>query len=118
MGECQFTRELRLLSPTHFTFVFENAIPTSSSAFTLLARHNKQDNPRLGITIAKKRVRMAHDRNRLKRVIRESFRLHQHQLPNVDIVVIGKTNAERLTNTELFVLLDKLWKKLARRCES
>ena len=61
---------------------------------------------------------MAHDRNRLKRVIRESFRLHQHQLPNVDIVVIGKTNAERLTNTELFVLLDKLWKKLARRCES
>ena len=116
MGECQFPRELRLLTPTHFTYVFDDAIPTGSSAFTLLARHNTIENPRLGITIAKKRIRKAHDRNRVKRVIRESFRLHQHQLPNVDIVVIGKSNAEQLTNTELFVLLDKLWKKLARRC--
>ncbi|MBT0586708.1 ribonuclease P protein component [Alteromonas oceanisediminis] len=116
MGGCQFTRELRLLTPSHFTFVFDDAIPTSSSQFTLLARHNQYNHPRLGITIAKKRVRKAHDRNRLKRILRESFRLHQHQLPNVDIVIIGKSNADKLTNPELFALLDKLWKKLAKRC--
>jgi ribonuclease P protein component len=116
VGECKFTRELRLLTPSHFTFVFNDAIPTGSSAFTLLARHNDISHPRLGITIAKKRVRKAHNRNRVKRVIRESFRLHQHQLPNVDIVVIGKSSAENMTNQELFTLLEKLWKKLAKRC--
>lgn len=105
-----------MLTPSHFTFVFDEAIPTGSSAFTLLARHNKIDHPRLGITIAKKRVRKAHNRNRVKRVLRESFRLHQHQLPNVDIVIIGKSPAETMTNQELFALLEKLWKKLAKRC--
>lgn len=116
MGECRFTRELRLLTPSHFTYVFQDAIPTGSSALTLLARKNTIDNPRIGITIAKKRIRKAHDRNRVKRVIRESFRLNQHRLPNVDIVVLGKSNAEQMSNQELFLLLEKLWKKLAKRC--
>ena len=104
------------MTPTHFNYVFDNAIPVSSPSFTLLARNNGTERSRLGITIAKKRVKKAHDRNRLKRVIRESFRLRQNQLPNVDIVVIGKSNAEQLSNAQLFALLDKLWKKLAKRC--
>ncbi|WP_100644205.1 ribonuclease P protein component [Alteromonas facilis] len=116
MGECRFTRELRLLTPTHFNFVFSDATPATSNAFTVLARHNDEQHPRLGITIAKKRIRHAHDRNRVKRIIRESFRINQHRLPNVDIVVLGKSNAELLSNQELFTVLDKLWKKLAKRC--
>ncbi len=107
-----------MLTPTHFTFVFDQAIPATSNAFTVLARHNKQQHPRLGITIAKKRIRKAHDRNRLKRIIRESFRINQQSLPNVDIVVLGKSNAELMSNQELFNTLEKLWKKLAKRCAS
>ncbi|AGH47728.1 ribonuclease P protein component [Paraglaciecola psychrophila] len=117
MGENNFSRELRLLTPTHFEYVFNNAIPSVSPQLTLLARYNKFDNPRLGITLAKKRVKHAHDRNRLKRVIRESFRLQRHSFPNIDIVVVGKTGLDKLSNQELFSLLSKLWKKLASRCE-
>jgi ribonuclease P protein component len=117
VGENHFSRELRLLTPTHFEYVFNKAIPSVSPQLTLLARYNNSDNPRLGITLAKKRVKHAHNRNRLKRVIRESFRLQHHSFPNIDIVVVGKTGLDKLSNQELFSLLSKLWKKLASRCE-
>ncbi|MEN8823682.1 MAG: ribonuclease P protein component, partial [Glaciecola sp.] len=101
MGNVSFTRELRLLTPAHFSYVFEDAVPAPSKHITILARKNSNyTHPRLGITIAKNRVRKAHDRNRLKRVIRESFRHHQHFLPNVDIIVIGKSNLDTLSNQE------------------
>ncbi|GGD71862.1 ribonuclease P protein component [Lacimicrobium alkaliphilum] len=116
MGENQFSRELRLLTPAHFENVFQQAIPAVSPQLTLLARANQLSHPRLGITLSKKRVRKAHDRNRLKRVIRESFRLHQHQLPKTDIVVVGKTGLAQLSNQQLFTLLERLWKKLSHRC--
>ena len=117
MGENSFSRELRLLTPSHFENVFNKAIPAVSSQITLLAKHNNLGHPRLGITISKKRVKKAHDRNRLKRAIRESFRLNQHDLPKADIVVVGKSGLGEMTNAELFSLLSKLWKKLSRRCD-
>jgi ribonuclease P protein component len=117
VGENNFSRELRLLTPTHFEYVFSNAIPSISPQVTILARFNNSNNPRLGITLAKKRVKYAHERNRLKRVIRESFRLERHSFPNIDIVVVGKSGLDKMTNQELFSLLSKLWKKLASRCE-
>nr|WP_252735771.1 ribonuclease P protein component [Aestuariibacter sp. A3R04] len=116
VGENTFSRELRLLTPSHFTYVFDNAIPAVSPAFTLLARKNDLSHPRLGITLAKKRIKKAHERNRLKRLIRESFRHHQHVLPAIDIIVVGKSGADALTNDQVFSLLDKQWKKLAKRC--
>jgi ribonuclease P protein component len=116
VGENNFSRELRLLTPTHFTYVFDNATPAVSPSFTVLARKNTLSPPRLGITLAKKRIRKAHDRNRLKRLVRESFRHKQHNLPNVDIIVIGKSGADNLSNQEVFATLDKLWKKLNKRC--
>lgn len=117
MGEKHFSRELRLLTPSHFTYVFNNAIPAVSPQFTLLARINDGNTARLGITLAKKKIKKAHDRNRIKRLIRESFRHVRSSLPAIDIVVIGKTGADALSNQEIYALLDKQWKKLSTRCK-
>lgn len=85
---------------------------------TILGRHNDFNHPRLGITVSKKNVRKAHDRNRVKRLIRESFRLNQHKLPHADIVVVVKKGLDKQTNEQIFVLLEKLWKKLTKRCNT
>lgn len=116
VGENSFSRELRLLTPAHFENVFQKAVPAVSPQFTVLAKFNQLDHPRLGITVSKKRVRKAHDRNRVKRLVRESFRLQQHELPKADIVVVGKSGVDALSNKQLFELLTKLWKKLSKRC--
>lgn len=116
MSENSFSRELRLLTPTHFENVFQKAIPSVSPQLTVLARVNHLDHPRLGITISKKRVRQANQRNRIKRLIRESFRLHQRDLPKTDIVVVGKSGLDTLTNEQVTLLLNKLWIKLSKRC--
>ena len=56
-------------------------------------------------------------RNRAKRVIRNSFRLHQADLPLIDCVVVAKgALKDHLEGRELELLLEKLWKVVSRRC--
>ncbi|OFA31047.1 ribonuclease P protein component [Glaciecola punicea] len=112
-----YPRESRLLTPRHFSHVFAQAIPAVSSTITLLARHNDLDYPRLGVTIPKKKVKLAVNRNRIKRCTRESFRLTAHNLPNVDIIVIGKHGINDLDNTELYIHLENLWRRITKRCK-
>ncbi|EKE83362.1 RNase P protein component [Idiomarina xiamenensis 10-D-4] len=83
----------------------------------MLASPNQQGQARIGVVIGKKRAKRAVDRNRIKRQIRESFRLKQYKIPAFDIVIIAKSGITDLNNDELRRLLDKLWSKLSRRCE-
>lgn len=109
MNKLTFSRELRLLAPTQFKAVFEQPLRASTPELTILARQNTIENPRLGLTVAKKHLKRAHDRNRIKRIVRESFRLKQHELPNVDFVFVAKGGIGKLDNATLFSTLDKLW---------
>lgn len=82
---------------------------------TLLARENHLNHARLGLAISKKQLPRAVDRNRLKRLVRESFR--QQQLAGLDIVVMVRTAVLTLSNASIFERLDKHWQRLAEKCE-
>jgi ribonuclease P protein component len=110
-----FSRELRLLTPREFDNVFQNPFRVSSPLFTILCKPNQSVHPRLGLTIAKKRAKLATHRNRIKRCSRDSFRLHQHELPPVDLVLMVKGDISNTPNEELHKQLDKLWGKIARQ---
>ncbi|GLR71268.1 ribonuclease P protein component [Agaribacter marinus] len=112
-----FPRESRLLTPSAFSNVFDKAIPAVSPQITLLARPNKLEIPRLGITVPKKKVKLASNRNRIKRCVRESFRLIAHDFPNVDIIVIAKQGVGDMDNKAIFEQLEKQWRKLKKRCQ-
>lgn len=108
-----FGREKRLLTPRQFKAVFDSPdgkVPGRS--VLLLIRENQLEHPRLGLAISKKNVRLAVERNRIKRQIRESFRLNQDELSGLDIVVIARKGLGELDNSELSCLFDKLWKRL------
>mgnify|MGYP001570984818 FL=1 len=80
MRRARLQKRARLLKATEFNRVFDKAVRTSDQYFTVLARPNDLEFPRLGLAISKKKARLAVTRNRLKRIIRESFRQRQHQL--------------------------------------
>jgi ribonuclease P protein component len=110
-----FDRESRLLTPSQFQSVFSKPVRFGSSHFTILITPNKQNNNRLGLAIAKKRVKLAVQRNRIKRQVRESFRLNQHNLPEIDIVVMVKSGIDKLENREINQQLEKIWRKIIQR---
>jgi len=116
MANHTFPRELRLLTPEHFKRVFAEPVRAASPQLTLLAKPNGLTHPRMGLTVPKKALKRAVWRNRIKRLVRESFRLKQHQLPAIDIVVIAKSGVGELSNSEILTLLEKLWRTLSRRC--
>lgn len=88
-----FPRAARLLDAKAFTPVFREGHRLPSRWFTVIWRPNPDGVARLGLALAKRQIRMAHDRNRLKRVIRESFRLGRSTLPGVDLVFMARPAA-------------------------
>ena len=80
--------------------------------FTVLYRPNGNSEPRLGLAISKKQCRLATARNRLKRIVRESFRQSRETLGGVDVVVMAQRSAATAPNRELFDSLERHW----RRC--
>ncbi|MDV6328507.1 ribonuclease P protein component [Idiomarina sp. PL1-037] len=113
-----YERELRLLTPSHFQTVFSNPpVKAVTAHVTMLATPNELGHPRIGVTVSKKRAKRAVDRNRIKRQIRETFRLRQHKIPAFDIVIIAKQGIVEQDNAALRDTLNYLWRKLAKRCE-
>ena len=86
-----------MLTPSHFTFVFQQPQRAGTPQITILGRLNSLGHPRIGLTVAKKNVKRAHERNRIKRLTRESFRLRQHELPPMDFVVVAKRGVADLS---------------------
>lgn len=82
--------------------------------FTVLYRPNGKDEPRLGLAIGKKHCRLATGRNRLKRIVRESFRRHRETLGGIDVVVMNQKSATAARNSELVESLEGHW----RRCRA
>ena len=69
---------------------------------------------RLGLAIAKKQIRLATRRNRLKRLARECFRQHREQLAGLDLVVMVRRAALDVDNRRLTTSLRRHFEKLAR----
>jgi ribonuclease P protein component len=86
------------------------------AAVVVLARPNGLSYPRLGLAIGRKVVHAAVTRNRLKRLIRESFRRHQRTLGHLDIVVWVRKDLVDPVATAFGHTLDGYWQQLVDRC--
>jgi ribonuclease P protein component len=110
-----FAKSARLLTPSDFKYVFDAAtFKISSKEVLILARANSGSGPRLGLVIAKKHVRLAHQRNRVKRIARDTFR-HQQELGGLDIIVLARGGIALLDNPTLHKQFDQLWQQLCRK---
>lgn len=94
--------------------MFKKATRSRDKWFTVLSRDNDEAVARLGLAIAKKHCRHATGRNRIKRVVRESFRRHQASLAGLDVVVINQPDATTAGNKQLFDSLAGHWERCSQ----
>ena len=108
-------RAARLLKPADFKQVFKKNQATNDRLFRILARANQVGQSRLGMAVSKKVDRTAVGRNRIKRVIRESFR-HWSADSDIsfDIVVLPRPVAASICNQQLFRSLRGHWSRIER----
>jgi ribonuclease P protein component len=116
-GEARrFQRRDRLLTPTDFSSVFdENHFRSSHKHALLLARNGEENHSRLGLVVSKKNARLAVDRNRIKRVVRERFRLQRALFSGLDVVVMARAGLDKLANPEIASLFDQLTLSVQRQ---
>ena len=119
MADFRFDKSSRLLNAQAYKSVFDDAqLKVSRPQVLLLARQSGLAQARLGLVIAKKNVRQANQRNRIKRIIRESFRLRQSQLSGIDTVVLARRGLDQLSNNDLHILFGKLWQQLQHKANN
>lgn len=87
---------------------------TNEKFFLILTKKNKYNYPRLGLIVAKKNVKLAVKRNRIKRIVRESFRNNKDLIKNIDIVFIAKPGIDKLSSKELRNKIENQWEKLQK----
>lgn len=119
MSEASFGRNKRLLTAQSYQAVFNgNCYKVSHPHLLLLARPNQGAFARLGLVVAKKHIRHAVDRNRVKRVARNTFRLMQQKLGNLDVVFLARRGIDTLSPSDQVLLLEKSWQKLSRKLQA
>lgn len=116
MPSTAFSKSFRLLNASDYQSVFNDApFRASHQHLLILSRPNPTETPRLGLVIAKKHIRLAVQRNRIKRILRETFRQNQQQLGGIDAVVLARAGLDKLDNQQLHKLFNKQWARIIKK---
>lgn len=134
VGAQAFPRRSRLLKPAEFKTVFDRPVVSSDHLFKVFARPGTSPHYRLGLAVSRKVDRRAVGRNRIKRVIRESFRVtfplgdqkaadqHSGGQHNAgqgrDFVIVASPQAAKVAGEQLRSSLAKHWQTIDRKIES
>ena len=106
-----FQKSKRLLNSEQYRGVLRQGKKLFNPLFLLFILPNNQMQSRLGITVSKKVSKRAVDRNRIKRQVREYFRLNKVFVSNCDVVLIANPAAANKNNKEIRHALKNVWHK-------
>jgi ribonuclease P protein component len=104
-----FPKKARLIKNLEFKGVYDQGRILTDKFFTFHISPNGKLFPRLGIVVSKKKIPLAVQRNRIKRQVREAFRLKKSELPDCDIMIVVKSSAGATRNDELRRCLDSIF---------
>jgi ribonuclease P protein component len=111
-ARAQFRRAQRLRRPAEFRDVYSKGRRIGNEMFAANVLANSTGTARLGMAIAVRAAGNAVRRNRVRRLIRESFRLHQRSLPALDIIISARTAAWATEASQLREGLARLWQRI------
>jgi ribonuclease P protein component len=108
----RFPKSHKLATKADYKLTLDQPYKISQKHLLILFKSNQSTHARLGLMVGKRVANLAVTRNRIKRVIRESFRMKQEKLRGLDIVVIARHQCDKLKKVELREGIEKLWEKL------
>lgn len=108
-----FPRTARLLTSADFQSVFKKPKKFHSRFFSIYVAPNSLSESRLGLAVSKKALPKAAARNRIKRLVRESFRKNRWQFSSLDVIFLARKELLSIENQELTEELNGVWNKLA-----
>ena len=110
-----FLSKQRIRSAAEFQIVFKQGKRFFAGCFVCHVLKTDRDYARLGVVTNKRNCRLATDRNRIRRRVREQCRLIQHQLAGMDVVIALKSSVEKITDQEQAQCIEKLLSQLVAR---
>jgi len=111
-----FPADHRLRTPEDFRRVLKTGHRRGDTLLTMIAVPGNAQGARLGLAISRKVSKSAVVRNRIKRVVRECFRLRRESLPAVDIVVMARPAAAKADNGQIAASLERHFDRIQRQC--
>jgi ribonuclease P protein component len=110
----RFPRSHRLSGKLAFSAVYDAKMKTTRGPLAAYSLPNDLGHPRLGISISRK-VGTAPVRNRIKRLLREAFRLHRYDLPRgYDLVIVVRPHVPLELADYQKILADLIFKSHQR----
>jgi len=108
----------RILKRPEFKAFSETGRRLSTHFFIVLVAPAKSGRSRIGITVSRK-VGGAVERNRIKRLAREAFRLNRHLLDRPwDLIFIARRAAAEQPNWVIAKALKEIYDNLTRKLEN
>ncbi|HXW74865.1 MAG TPA: ribonuclease P protein component [Steroidobacteraceae bacterium] len=115
-GRLTLPARLRLRRKGDFDAAYARGRRIGDGFFAVTVTSNPSGAARLGLAVGVRVAGGAVGRNRIRRIIRESFRVHQHEIPAVDLVVSARPAAAAASGRALHGSLAALWKKVGEQC--
>ena len=108
-----FTKADRILKRSEFIALTKSGQRIQNDDFIVYFLPARLGQSRLGITVTKK-VGQAYERNRIKRIVREFFRLNRHCLSGYwDISIIAKRQSTGITSEKANRSLQSIFDRIS-----
>ena len=82
----------------------------------MLVKKTNYENSRLGLVIAKKNLPLAAQRNKLKRIVRETFRKNRFS-QSVDVVFLAQKEIVEYSFSDMNEMLAEAWSNLQKKLQ-
>ncbi|HEY9268768.1 MAG TPA: ribonuclease P protein component [Methylotenera sp.] len=117
MPTLRFTKKAKLIKTDEFSSVFNFRKRISAKFLALHYQPNQIGRARLGLVVGKKVAKRAVDRNYMRRVLREFFRIQQHEINHVDLVIRVQKKFDKEDFIQIKQEFDSLIAKINQRTQ-
>ena len=111
----RLVKQAKMIKTDDFSSVFNFRKRISLQYLAMHYQPNLLQRPRLGLVVGKKTAKLSVSRNYMRRVLREFFRLNQHEICNVDLVIRVQKKFSKVDFTQIKKEFDTLTSKLNQR---